>query len=202
MATTFISQSTTDDNEAPPVLIECSTGIEITMATGWNFAYLLPHAGFKEPIEHGPLWVSAFEILSHPRSGKANLMTVLDLLAKAEWEDAGLKATRFKVKYRGKTSKINLIQKLHCELYRARNDFLHGNPVTPGKLFPKSRSGGPTLLHAAPLIYRAALMGFLPFKRPTAKKGDIAAQVAAYMTVSRAQGRYERAVASCKPKVK
>lgn len=41
---------------------------------------------------------------------------------------------------------------------------------------------------------------FLPFERPPAMKGDVAAQVAAYMTVSRAQSRYERAVASCKPK--
>jgi hypothetical protein len=165
----------------------------------------VPAVGTRKPTIHDigasiALWVSAFAVLSHQRSGKANLMTVLDLLAKAEWEDTGLKATRFKVKYQGKTSKINLIQKLYCELYRARNDFLHGNPVTPGKLFPMSRWGGPTLLHAAPLIYRAALMGFLPFKRPPAKKGDVAAQVAAYMTVSRTQSRYERAVASCKPK--
>jgi hypothetical protein len=147
------------------------------------------------------LWVSAFEILSHPRSGNANLLTALNVLAKAEWEDTGLRSKRFKLTYQGQTSKINLIQKLYCELYRARNDFLHGNPVTSGKLFPMSRSGGPTLLHAAPLIYRAALMGFLPF-RPPAKSGDVAAQVAAYMTVSRAQSRYERAVASCNPKAK
>jgi hypothetical protein len=72
-------------------------------------------------------------------------------------------------------------------------------PVTPGKLFPMSKPGGPTLLHAAPLIYRAALMGFLPFKRPAAKKGGVAAQVTAYMTISRAQSRYEKAVAFCKP---
>jgi hypothetical protein len=115
--------------------------------------------------------LSAFEILSHRRCGKANLITVLDLLANAEWDDAGLKATRFKVKYQGKTSKANLIQKLYYGLYRARNDFLHGNPVRSTKLFPMNRSGGPTSLHAAPLIYRAALMGFLPFKRPPAKKG-------------------------------
>jgi hypothetical protein len=167
----------------------------------------VPAVGTRKPTIHDigvgiALWVSAFEILTHPRTGKANLQTVLDLLAKADWLDAALKAARFQVKYQGKKSRINLIQKLYSELYRARNDFLHGNPVTPSKLFPMKRAGGPTLLHAAPLIYRAALMAFLPFDTPSAKKNDIAAQVATYMTVTRAQNRYEGAVAACKPKAK
>ena len=46
-----------------------------------------------------------------------------------------------------------LIQKLYCYLYKARNDFLHGNPVTPNKLFPSNKPGGLSLLQCAPLIY-------------------------------------------------
>jgi len=37
------------------------------------------------------LWVSAFEILSHPQKGKANLLTVLDLIGKYDWLNKKIK---------------------------------------------------------------------------------------------------------------
>lgn len=54
---------------------------------------------------------------------------------------------------------------MYGELYKARNDFLHGNPITGERLIvrPSQRS---LFLYTAPL-YRLALTGFLDlrFKR-------------------------------------
>jgi hypothetical protein len=58
---------------------------------------------------------------------------------------------------------VDYVQRLYSELYAARNDYLHGNPVTtPRNLFPARRANGPTLLHVGSLIYRAALDAHLP----------------------------------------
>lgn len=63
------------------------------------------------------LWVSAFEIMSHPRTGKANLLSVLNLLSGYKWENKVIKRKVYKIEYRGNSSKYNLIQKLYKELY-------------------------------------------------------------------------------------
>lgn len=165
----------------------------------------VPAVGTRRPTIHDigvaiALWVSAFEILSHPKKGWANVSTVLRLLEKFAWEDAALAANRFKIKYDGKAHRVNFVQKLYIELYRARNDFLHGNPVTESRIFPMKKTGGPTLLQAAPLVYRAALAAFLPFKLPREKKGDLNAKVAAWMKFHRVQHRYEKAILSCRPR--
>jgi hypothetical protein len=165
----------------------------------------VPAVGTRTPTIHDmgvgiALWVSALEILSHPRTGKANLGTVLDLLARADWLDPKLKATRFQVEYPKKNiRRINWAQRFYYELYRARNDFLHGNPVAAGRLFPARRSGGPTLLHCAPLVYKAALSGVLPAARTKAAKGDLSARMAEYLVARSAQSRYEKALLRCRP---
>ena len=51
---------------------------------------------------------------------------------------------------------------LYGEIYKARNDFLHGNPVTPGRLTVKATGGN--LFHYAAPLYRMALTGFLPLR--------------------------------------
>ncbi|MGO8900805.1 MAG: hypothetical protein ACLQU5_21000 [Isosphaeraceae bacterium] len=165
----------------------------------------VPAVGTRTPTIHDmgvgiALWVSAFEILSHPRTGNANLGTVLDLLAKVDWLDPKLKATRFQVVYPKKNiRRINWAQRFYYELYRARNDFLHGNPVAAGRLFPAKRSGGPTLLHCAPLIFRAALSSVLPSMRTKAAKGDLSAKMAEYLIARSVQSRYEKALLRCRP---
>jgi hypothetical protein len=168
-------------------------------------AMRVPAVGTRMPTIHDigsaiALWVSAFEILSHPKKGKANLGTVLNLLGNVSWLDATLKMSRFKVEYPRHTfRRIDLIQKLYVELYRARNAFLHGNRVTPNQIYPMRTPGGPTLLHCAPLIYRAALLCYLPDGTKRTKKGDLATQLAALLSASSNQSRYEKAVRACKP---
>ena len=107
------------------------------------------------------LWVSAFEILSHPRVGNANLLTVLNLLGGYEWENKVIKKKVYQIEYRGNRSKYNLVQKLYKELYDTRNDFLHGNPVRPNRLHPFRQKHVPAITRFAPLIYKVALLSFL-----------------------------------------
>ena len=40
------------------------------------------------------LWVSAFEVLSHPRTGRADLLSVLDLIGSYEWNDKVIKKSK------------------------------------------------------------------------------------------------------------
>lgn len=107
------------------------------------------------------LWVSAFEILSHPQIGKANLKTVLDLLSQYPWIGKKIKRKSYKVNYRNQELKINIVQKLYKEMYDTRNDFLHGNPVKPSRLYPFKNKKLPPIAMFAPLIYKVALLSFL-----------------------------------------
>ncbi len=116
------------------------------------------------------LWVSAFEILSHPRVSKAGLFTVYPLLEGVtccerkvgrrryaayvpEWK------TRKNKKQNVKEPRRSLACWIYGELYQARNDFLHGNRVSVKTLSPKGPQDG--LFWLAPSVYRVALTGFL-----------------------------------------
>jgi hypothetical protein len=120
------------------------------------------------------LWVSAFEILVHPgKNGKSDLPAVLALLSKAQFKDRVLKRRR-KITYRKQTRSGNVVEYLYWQLYDARNDFLHGNPVTPNDALYKSpkHQGRVTLLnHLAPLLYQVALLSYSDWftKRPKTK---------------------------------
>jgi len=163
----------------------------------------MPAVGTQSPTIHDAgvgiaLWVSALEILSHPRTGKASLQAVLDLLAGADWMASPLKTTRYKVKNKGTTSRVNYIQKLYAELYRARNDFLHGNPVTAGNLFPAKERSQPLLLHCAPLVYRAALTSFFGIRQPEILPGrQLQKTFAAHLDYDIKQDVFEKAVRAC-----
>jgi len=165
-------------------------------------AMRVPASGSRAPTIHEigvgvSLWVSAFEILAHPWRANANLGTVLDLLERAEWLNRDLASRRYRVRYRNRPRQVNYVQHLYAGLYSARCDYLHGNPVTPRSLFPDHRGEGPTLLHIAPLIYRAALDGHLPRLRGPAGRGADArlqAAVSAWFD----HGGYENALLACR----
>lgn len=168
-------------------------------------AMRVPAIGTQRPTIHDlgvgiALWVSAFEILSHPRKGNANLGTVLDLLSNVGWIDKKLSATRFTVEYPRKNyRKVNLAQKFYHELYSARNAFLHGNAVTASKLFPGKKRGGPNLLDLAPLVYRAAILAHTGSKSGAKQTVD---SVAHRSIMSVPQSHYETALLNCKPQKK
>lgn len=107
------------------------------------------------------LWVSAFEILAHPGVGKSGLMRVYDLLEKAPWHDKGLKKCGYLAYNLSKPPvRRPMPSWLYGEIYRARNDFVHGNPIRRNRLHVK-RSGR-SLFQYSPMLYRMALAAFLP----------------------------------------
>ncbi|WP_316169415.1 hypothetical protein [Bradyrhizobium sp. SZCCHNRI1058] len=123
------------------------------------------------------LWVSAFEILSPAKSSA--FYSVYENLKKVEYGLTDLKSAIYEA-HGFKTTKTKEI--LPCwvygELYKARNDFLHGNPIDPDRLTvkPSQRS----LFIYAPILYRLALTGFLDlkFEVPLPASDDTAASAA------------------------
>lgn len=167
-------------------------------------AMRLPSIGSRDISIHQvgvgiALWVSAMEILAKPPKVDVTRSHVLDLLSRIDWRKRTLRARKYQLKssknkpFRdtsGKILKFNFIQKLCAELYRARNDFLHGNPVTISSVFRSRLIQGSTLLHCAPLIYRAALLAFVqPELRPDASQT---------LLQSLRNRTYEDAVAACR----
>jgi len=127
-------------------------------------ASTMPYKNHSTIYDYGSsvsLWVSAFEILSHPRRGNASLSSVLNLLGSYDWNNNVLKRKVYTVRYHGKNHKVTLTEKLYKELYDTRNDFLHGNPVKANRLFPFKNKNLPALIKFAPLLYKVALLCFL-----------------------------------------
>jgi hypothetical protein len=105
------------------------------------------------------LWVSAFEVLVHPggEKGRANLEKVTNLLGQALWSNRRLKQPKYPIKIQGKLTKVALVLKLYGELYKARNDFLHGNQVAHSRLFWFCNEYRRSFIEIAPLIYKVVL---------------------------------------------
>ena len=137
-------------------------------------ATTMPYKNHSTIYDYGSsasLWVSAFEIISHPRQGKASLLTVIDLLGDYQWYNKVLERKVYKIRYAGQNHKVNLVQRLYKELYDTRNNFLHGNPVKMSRLYPFKNPQIPPITMFAPLIYKVALISFLNrFKSKRRKK--------------------------------
>jgi hypothetical protein len=119
------------------------------------------------------LWVSAFEVLAHPGTPNVGFKQVYELLEKTKWNLSDCSQPVYEP-YGNKTGhpKRNLPVWLYGELNRARNDFLHGNPITGSRLIvaPGKR---PLHLYAAPL-FRMVLAAYLDLKidRGPVPKGE------------------------------
>ncbi|MCK4827848.1 hypothetical protein KA005_69610, partial [bacterium] len=110
------------------------------------------------------LWVSAFEVMVHPKNGRADLTRVLNLIERIEFIATSLNKKMYRIPYPGKKGKrkgVTLPQKLYYQIYSARNGFLHGNPVRFRDLFPFCIKGRYPLTLYAPLLYKVALKCFL-----------------------------------------
>lgn len=107
------------------------------------------------------LWVSAFEILAHPGEGMSGLYRVYELLDRLEWKYRRSAPKRFKA-YPKKPNSTRRTAAcwFYGELHQARNDFLHGNEVTPTRL--RIGNGEHNLFQLAAPLYRLALTAFLP----------------------------------------
>ncbi|EAU40170.1 hypothetical protein FP2506_11457 [Fulvimarina pelagi HTCC2506] len=90
------------------------------------------------------LWISACEILIE--EGKGSKFKVLKLLNKVDWKH-------------GSFSEERAHHTLYMKLYNARNDFLHGKPVSIDTL--EVADDGSNLFKMAAPLYRCALSAFL-----------------------------------------
>jgi hypothetical protein len=111
------------------------------------------------------LWVSALEILTYKGKGQSAKKVMLSRLAQVEWQTAKLKDQDRLVKIGNReTFQTNVAGEVYDHLNRVRNDFLHGNPVTP-KALELERCGRSVLFFAAPL-FRLALTAVLDLRSP------------------------------------
>ena len=113
------------------------------------------------------LWVSAIEILTWPRNKHANLEYVLDFLRSAPLHE-NLRKRRFRAKLRkrGGPIRMNALERAYTYLYKARNEFLHGNPVSPSILFTRSKERQVPIPRVAAVVYRMALAAYLNARHP------------------------------------
>jgi hypothetical protein len=114
------------------------------------------------------LWVSAFEILAHDEEW-GGPKQALTRLGQVQWLSSKLKCQDRRVSIGKKPFQTNLAGAIYERLNQVRNDFLHGNPVTPEtlKLAKCQRS---VLLFAGPL-FRSALAERL--KLPSRERSDM-----------------------------
>jgi hypothetical protein len=147
-----------------------------------NFAALMP-AGVEATVydigRSVSLWVSAFEILSPAKSSA--FFEVYATLKKVEYGLSDLNTPTHKAHGYKTTQTLEILPCwIFGELYKARNDFLHGNPINGERLTvrPSQRS----LFLYTGILYRLALTGFLDlsFKRPI-PSGNDAEAFAAYI---------------------
>lgn len=147
------------------------------------------------------LWISAFEILVHPGKGQANLARVYQLLDTINWEKKEAGYRRYVVHQRSAKTRSTLACWLYGELYKARNDFLHGNPVNVKRLTIRPKRN--LFQYAAPL-YRLALTAFLPLRwdEPWAPMDDpdrLGKQIAEHMIFTGYQETIEEAILTARP---
>ena len=141
------------------------------------------------------MWISAFEILVHDGK-RADLERVLSLLNQPRWLRKELKA-QDRVLDGKKPVQTNRAGALYKRLYDVRNDFLHGNPVTPETLKLAKRQQS-VLFFAAPL-FRLALTAFLNLRfsetlLDTANDEDRGRHIAKRMAFNRPQRLAEDAI--------
>ena len=138
-----------------------------------NQAALLPAAGdvtFYDVGRSLVLWVSAFEILTHPGRRRVELFDVYNLLAGVSYYANLLNEAKYHCHplYKKSLPKRIFPCWLYGELVRARNDILHGNRIKPTRLrIPGTKT---SLYQLAPPLYRMALASFLKLRPPPLKK--------------------------------
>jgi len=117
------------------------------------------------------LWVSAFEILTHPGGdGRTGFDTVTGALNSIAWLDQRLTAASCTIMSRGEQTDVTLPVWLYKQMYDLRNSFLHGNEVTARALMVR----GHPLTDFAACLYRMLLADFLALRFERGDEGAFA----------------------------
>jgi hypothetical protein len=109
-------------------------------------------------------WVSAFEILVHPGNAKANQAAVNAVLDKIPYFERAMRRKAHRA-YDPKVNKVTRTtpaRAAYAQLYRTRNHFLHGEPVSRSSLRLKRTRAH--LIDVAPSLYRLALTAVLDLR--------------------------------------
>jgi len=125
-----------------------------------------PSDGFSSINDVGTrigLWVSAFEVLFHPGGGSVNKHLVQVAIARTRLKDPRLRRNLYRRTWGRppRTFSIPFPALVYDDLYRARNAFMHGNPVTALDLLFRRSGKYPPLIVLAPLLYSVALRTYL-----------------------------------------
>jgi hypothetical protein len=156
-----------------------------------NAAARLPAGADATMLDIGrsvALWSSAFEILA-PAKREAYL-EVYDLLERNTWRYTPCKELKYEAYG---FPKDQTLRNLPCWLFgainRARNDYLHGNPIDRDRLImaPAKRP----LHYYAPLLYRMAVVAFIELKYLPSPKGDRETDYDAYRRNQYMFGRFQ-----------
>ncbi|MGO7301378.1 hypothetical protein ACC718_32750 [Rhizobium ruizarguesonis] len=110
-------------------------------------------------------WVSAFEILVHPgEDGRADEAKVLKMLSEVEWRRGKLVGASHTIRFgKGAAKDHTLAEWLYHRLYKLRNDYSHGNPVTAAEFEMENGTG---VLSYPAALYRMALTTKVPPEDP------------------------------------
>jgi hypothetical protein len=144
------------------------------------------------------LWVSAFEILAPAKS--SSFFNVYALLKKVEYGLTDVNTPIYEAHgFKTTQTKDILPCWIYGELYKARNDFLHGNPIDGERLTVKPSQRSLYIYAAA--LYRLALTGFLDlrFKRDIPSSDEtqaFAAYICDGMDFRAPQGDVEAAIST------
>lgn len=117
------------------------------------------------------LWYSALECLLHPEDSQVGILQVLECLGKREWQNYRLMETQER-QVTGQAMKLNFVQRVAHDVYRLRNDFLHGNAVSLEDLTKGETLGTGTYTHILPLLYRIAVEQFVYVNDFVARPSD------------------------------
>lgn len=112
------------------------------------------------------LWVSALEILSWYGRDRADFGSVHELVGRYQWAADWLNRPEYVHRWKNTDVPCTPVQYVYALLYKARNAFLHGDPVSPATLSPPELRDEVGLPQLASLVFRTALVAFLQPRWP------------------------------------
>lgn len=185
----LFSGQTAPELAGPTYNIECDTYLFDPLITIWKERYVhvklsdlksialfrslqiafqactIPRTNYTSIYDYGARisqWVSAFEILAHPNNQRVGLKNVQKILGRFPSQSRQLTRRLYTIyKDNQGITRGTLPQKLYYQIYKARNDFIHGNPVSTKHLFPWYNSNKPPLNYFTPLLYKVILICLL-----------------------------------------
>ncbi len=110
-------------------------------------------------------WVSSLEVLAHPGKGMwVTQKDVIQMISSVQFRDAQIRRKRRVKLKKGDVLTTNGTGYLYSRLYRARNNFMHGNSVSFGSILYKTSDGHSLLTRVAPVLFKTALISFLGYQ--------------------------------------